>query len=185
VKYDGIRRIADRKARFADAHRVFRIFTETQGAGTKPRIKQPHLRDDFPLQGRISSSKIPDQANPIPMVDNRDIVFPGMALMRRAPLGIQTRKNSALDRTEVAVAMTLPVFEQPVAIGDDIVIGQNEKVPSSDRDAAVQRVGFPPGRFPQKHKVKRMLSSAVFQQNSFRAIRRPVIDYNHFRGERI
>ena len=137
VKYDGIRRISDRKARLADAHRVFRIFTETQGTGTKPRIKQTYLLDDFPLQGNISSSKIPDQANPIAIVNYRDIVFPEMALIRRPPLGIQTRKNSALNRTEVAVAMTLPMFDEPVAVHDNIVIGENEEVPSSDTDAAV------------------------------------------------
>ena len=137
VKYDGIRRISDRKARLADAHRVFRIFTETQGTGTQPRIKQTYLLDDFPLQGNISSSKIPDQANPIAIVDNRDIVFPEMALIRRPPLGIQTRKNSALNRTEVAVAMTLPMFDEPVAVRDNIVIGENEETPSRNSDGAV------------------------------------------------
>ena len=137
VKYDGIRRISDRKARLADAQRVFRIFTETQGTGTKPRIKQTYLLDDFPLQGNISSSKIPDQPNPIAIVDYRDIVFPEMALIRRPPLGIQTRKNSALNRTEVAVAMTLPMFDEPMAVRDNIVIDENEEVPSSDTDAAV------------------------------------------------
>jgi hypothetical protein len=137
VKYDGIRRISDRKARLADAHRIFRIFTETQGTGTKPRIKQTYLLDDFPLQGNISSSKIPDQANPIAMVDNRDIVFQKMALIRRPPLGIQTRKNSALNRTEVAVAMTLPMFDEPVAVRDNIVIDENEDAPSSDTYAGV------------------------------------------------
>ncbi len=137
VKYDGIRRISDRKARLADAHRVFRIFTETQGTGTKPRIKQTYLLDDFPLQGNISSNKTPDQANPIAIVDNRDIVFPEMALIRRPPLGIQTRKNSALKRTEVSVAMILPMFDEPVAVRDNIVIDENEEVPSSDTDAAV------------------------------------------------
>ena len=136
VKYDGIRRVSDRKARLADAHRVFHIFTDTEGR-TKPRIKQTYLLDDFPFQGNISSSKIPDQANPIAIVDNRDIVFEEMALIRRPPLGIQTRKNSALNRTEVAVAMTLPMFDEPVAVRDNIVIGENEEVPSSDTDAAV------------------------------------------------
>ena len=135
VKYDGIRRVSDRKARLADAHRVFHIFTDTEG--TKPRIKQTYLLDDFPFQRNISSSKIPDQANPIAIVDNRDIVFEEMALIRRPPLGIQTRKNSALNRTEVAVAMTLPMFDEPVAVRDNIVIGENEEVPSSDTDAAV------------------------------------------------
>lgn len=137
VKYDGIRRISDRNARLADAHRVFRIFTETQDTGTKPRIKQTNLLDDFPLQGNISSSKISDRANPIAIVDNRDIVFPEMALIRRPPLGIQTGKNSALNRTEVAVAMTLPMFDEPVAVHDNIIIGENEEVPSGDTDAAV------------------------------------------------
>jgi hypothetical protein len=137
VKDDGIRRISDRKARLADAPRVFRIFTETQGTGTKPRIKQTYLLDDFPLQGSISSSKIPDQANPIAMVDNRDIVFPDIALIRRPPLGIQTSKNPALNRTEVAVTMTLPMFDEPVAVRNNIVIGENEEVPSRHSDAAV------------------------------------------------
>lgn len=137
VKYDGIRRISDRKARLADARRVFRVFTKTQGTRTEPRIKQTYLLDNFTFQGSISSSKIPDQANPIPMVDNRDIVFPDIALIRSTPLGIQTRKNSALNRIEVAVAMTLPVFDEPVAVHDDIVVGENKEVPSRNRDAAV------------------------------------------------
>src|SRR5262245_61634952 len=137
VEYDGIRRISDRKARLADAHRVFRIFTETQGTGTKPWIKQTYLLDDFPLQGSISSSKIPDQANPIAIVDNRDIVFPESALIRRAPVCIQTRKNSALNRTEVTVAMTLPMLNEPLPVRDNIVIGENEEVPSRNSDAAV------------------------------------------------
>jgi hypothetical protein len=88
VKYDGIRRVSDRKARLADAHRVFHILTETRGTGTKPRIKQTYLLDDFPLQGNISANKIPDQANPIAIVDNRDIVFPEMALIRWPPFGV-------------------------------------------------------------------------------------------------
>src|SRR5215475_8605404 len=138
VKYDGIRRVSDRKPRLADAHRVFHIFIDTgESTGTKPRIKRTYMFDDFPLQGNISSSKIPDQANPIAMVDNRDIVFQEMALIRRLPLGIQTRKNSALNRTEFTVAMTLPMFDEPVAVRDNIVIGENEEVPSSDTDAAV------------------------------------------------
>jgi hypothetical protein len=60
-----------------------------------------------------------------------------MALIRWPPLGIQTRKNSALNRTEVAVAMTLPMFDEPVAVRDNIVIGENEEVPSRNTDAAV------------------------------------------------
>src|SRR5262249_49650146 len=108
-----------------------------------------------------------------------------MALIRRAPLGIQTRKNSALNRTEVTVAMTLPMFDEPVAVRDNIVIGENEEGPSRKSDAPVLSVGFPPGPLPPQHKDKRMLSSAVFQQNFLRAIRRPVVDHNHFRGERI
>src|SRR5262245_29393849 len=137
VKYDGIRRISDRKARLADTHRVFRIFTETQDTGTKPRIKQTYLLDDFPFQGNISSSKISDRANPIAIVNNRDIVFPEMALIRWPPSGIQTRKNSALNHTEVVVAMTLPMFDEPVAVHDNIVVGENEEVPPSDTDAVV------------------------------------------------
>src|SRR5262245_46623823 len=137
VKYDGIRRISDRKARLPDAHRVFRVFTETQGTGTKPRIKQTYLLDDLPLQGSISSSKIPDRANPIAIIDNRDIVFLDIALIRWAPLGIQTRKNSALNRIEVAVTMTLPMFDEPVAVRDNIVIGDNEEVSSRNSDTAV------------------------------------------------
>ena len=54
----------------------------------------------------------------------------------RPPLGIQTRKNSALNRTEVAVAMNLPMFDEPVAVRDNIVIGENERS-LSDTDAAV------------------------------------------------
>ena len=50
--------------------------------GPSRGLKQTYLLDDFPLQGNISSSKIPDQPNPIAIVNYRDIVFPGTALIR-------------------------------------------------------------------------------------------------------
>jgi hypothetical protein len=56
--------------------------------------------------------------------------------------GIQTRKNSALKRTEVAVAMTLPMFDEPLAVRDNIVIDENEEVAGVESFNTVQEVAY-------------------------------------------
>ena len=86
--HDSAGAIADFDPCSAHSNRVLCIFAETQGARTKPRIKQTYLPDDTPLEGNVSPGEAADGANFVAIIYDGDVIFPETALIRWAPLRI-------------------------------------------------------------------------------------------------